>query len=71
MQDPRRGQVFGEEIRALVGRRVPIISEVFCVGRGPPGGGGGTTRGPAMLAIAQLRPSIGHGCLALMSADIP
>ncbi len=33
----------------LVGRNVPITSEVFCVGSGPPGGGGGTTRGPAIL----------------------
>lgn len=26
-----------------------MTSEVFCVGSGPPGGGGGTTRGPAMV----------------------
>lgn len=35
----------------LVGRNVPMISEVLCVGEGPPGGGGGggTTRGPAIV----------------------
>ena len=32
----------------LVGRSAPIISEVFWVGRGPPGGGGGTAIGPAI-----------------------
>ena len=34
---------------ALVGRNVPMTSEVFCVSCGPPGGGGGTTRGPAIV----------------------
>ena len=39
----------GEDGRlALVGRNVPMASEVFCVSCGPPGGGGGTTRGPAI-----------------------
>ena len=33
----------------LVGRNVPMTSEVFCVSCGPPGGGGGTTRGPAIV----------------------
>ena len=36
---------------ALVGRNVPITSEVFCVSCGPPGGGGGTTRGPAIVDL--------------------
>lgn len=36
---------------ALVGRNVPMTSEVFCVSCGPPGGGGGTTRGPAIVAV--------------------
>ena len=40
----------------LVGRNVPITSEVFCVEGGPPGGGGGTGGGPAIartLGITQ------------------
>lgn len=38
----------------LVGRKVPMTSEVFWVSCGPPGGGGGTTRGPAIVsALAQ------------------
>lgn len=34
----------------LVGRKVPMTSEVFWVSCGPPGGGGGTTRGPAIVS---------------------
>ena len=33
----------------LVGRKVPMTSEVFWTSCGPPGGGGGTTRGPAIV----------------------
>ncbi len=32
----------------LTGLHVPITSEVFCTGWGPPGGGGGTTIGAAI-----------------------
>ena len=38
-----------DEDSTLVGRKVPITSEVFWVSCGPPGGGGGTTRGPAIV----------------------
>ena len=34
----------------LVGRKVPMTSEVFWVSCGPPGGGGGTTMGPAIVS---------------------
>ena len=34
----------------LVGRKVPMTSEVFWTTCGPPGGGGGTTRGPAIVS---------------------
>ena len=39
----------------LVGRKVPMTSEVFWVSCGPPGGGGGgTTRGPAIMDSSGL-----------------
>ena len=44
----------------LVGRNEPMTSEVFCVSWGPPGGGGGTTRGPAIvIAFTQVWMSQG------------
>ena len=47
----------------LVGLKVPMTSEVFWVSCGPPGGGGGTTRGPAIMrALTQRRMFQGHYC---------
>lgn len=46
----REGEGEGEVI-TLVGRKVPMTSEVFWVSCGPPGGGGGTTRGPAIVSV--------------------
>ena len=43
------------EVITLVGRKVPMTSEVFCVSCGPPGGGGGTTRGPAIVSVLGQR----------------
>ena len=42
----------------LVGRNVPMTSEVFCVSCGPPGGGGGTTSGPAIVAIIRRKARV-------------
>ena len=47
----------------LVGLKVPMTSEVFWVSCGPPGGGGGTTRGPAITsALTQRRIFQGYCC---------
>ena len=45
----------GNEGDTLVGRKVPMTSEVFWVSCGPPGGGGGTTRGPAIVSSLTQR----------------
>ena len=44
------GENEGKMVETLVGRNVPMTSEVFWVSCGPPGGGGGTTRGPAIVS---------------------
>ena len=46
----------------LVGLKVPMTSEVFWVSCGPPGGGGGTTRGPAILRTLTQRRFQEHYC---------
>lgn len=43
------------EFHTFTGLNVPITSEVFCIGWGPPGGGGGTAIGPAIVVFA-LQP---------------
>lgn len=45
------------ECATLVGRKVPMTSEVFWVSGGPPGGGGGTTRGPAIVGCSNASSS--------------
>lgn len=65
----------GMEGHTLVGRKVPMTSEVFWTSCGPPGGGGGTTRGPAivrvfnrMWASVTFIATAGHPCSTIVES---